>query len=182
MAKIDDKKQSVSSSKYPNYHSITFSYASFSNPFTKANVKVGEQSFNTWSTWHLIPTTRPIIVQPTPVYTYVDIPGADGSLDLTDYLIGRPTYSDRSGTFEFYVANIDLSSGGDSWPNRRTQISKVLDGKLMKISLDDDKDYYYVGRCYLKQWTPGPNYSQVTIEYRVEPFKYYKDGTKSGVL
>ena len=181
MAKIDDKKQSISSSKYPNYHSVTFSYTSFVNPFTKANVKVSEQSFNTWSTWNLIPTTRPMIVQPTPVYTYVDIPGADGSLDLTDFLVGRPTYSDRVGTFEFYVMNIDLTSGGDSWAVRKAAIASVLDGKQMKISLDDDKEYYYKGRCFLKQWTPGPNYSQVTIEYRVEPYRYYKDGTKAGL-
>ena len=52
----------------------------------------------------------------------------------------------------------------------------------MKMTLEDDINYYYVGRFYMKEWTPGANFSQVTIEYRVKPYKYQasNDGTVIG--
>ena len=143
------------------YHSLIF--------------KDGNVTRNTWNHWHLIPSARPVVAQPTPTYKYVDIPGRDGSLDFSDYLIGRPTYSDRSGSFSFYVANEDPKTGQGfgNWASRKQEIAQFLDGrKLLKMTLEDDINYYYVGRFYMKEWNPGENFSQVTIEYRVRPYKY----------
>lgn len=136
------------------YHSLTF--------------VDGNTTRNTWNNWHLIPSARPVVVQPTAAYKYVDIPGRDGSLDLSNYLIGRPTYSDRSGSFKFYVAN----DYGD-WVGRKAEIAQFLNGaKEMKMVLEDDPHHYYLGRFYMKAWDPGANNSEVTIEYRVKPYKY----------
>lgn len=141
----------------------------------------GSKTWNTWTHWHLIPSTLPVVAAPTATYKYIDIPGRDGSLDFSDYLVGRPTYSDRSGTFSFYVANEDPITGKaypGTWASRRQEISQFLDGtKLLKMTLEDDKDYYYLGRFYLKDWSPGANFSTVNIEYRVKPYKYrHSDG------
>lgn len=147
-------------------HSINFQYG---NDATSA--------VNTWDHWHLIPTTRPVVVQPTPVYNYVDIPGMDGSLDITDYLIGRPTYSDRQGSFEFYVEN-DYGN----WFDRSHEIASYLDGKrVLRMTLEDDPEHYYIGRFYFKQWTPDASHSRVTIEYRVKPYRYTSDGKEDGL-
>lgn len=136
------------------YHSLTFT--------------IGNVTRNTWNNWHLIPSARPVVSQPTPSYKYVEIPGRDGSLDLSNYLVGRPTYSDRSGSFKFYVAN-DYGN----WVDRKTEIAQFLDGaKEMKMTLEDDPRHYYLGRFYMKEWAPGANNSEVTIEYRVKPYKY----------
>lgn len=143
------------------YHSLIF--------------KDGSITRNTWNHWHLIPSAQPVVAQPTVNYKYVDIPGRDGSLDFSDYLIGRPTYGDRSGSFSFYVANEDPQTGKSygTWANRKQEIAQFLDGrKLLKMVLEDDMNYYYVGRFFLKDWSPGANFSQVTIEYRVKPYKY----------
>lgn len=167
------------------YHSITFEIEGDNDQIAE---KSGSNSdmfytavrYNTWNNWHLIPTTRPVVAQPTPNYTYVDIPGADGSLDITDYLIGRPTYSDRTGSFDFYVA--DYNGEKKSWSSVRAQIASVLNGRVMKMFLEDEKEnYYYEGRVYLKQWTPDSNFSKVTIEYRLKPYRYKADGKKAGL-
>lgn len=137
---------------------------------------------NTWNNWHLIPSTRPVVAQPTPAYKYVDVPGRDGSLDFSDYLIGRPTYSDRSGSFSFYVANEDPSTGKGfgNWASRKQDIAQFLDGrKLLKLTLEDDINYYYLGRFYMKDWQPGENFSMVVIEYRVKPYKYRESDNKA---
>ena len=60
---------------------------------------------NTWTDWHLIPSSRPSVVPPTIVTKYVEIPGADGVLDLSNFLTGRPTYGQRQGSFSFVVDN-----------------------------------------------------------------------------
>lgn len=144
------------------YHSLIF--------------QAGNTTINTWDNWHLIPATRPVLTQPTPVYNYVDIPGSDGSMDLTDYLIGRPTYSDRQGSFEFYVAN-DYGN----WANRRAEIAAFLNGRNMKLFLEDDPDYYYEGRFFFKGWTPDASHSKVNIEYRVKPYRYTVNGEEAGL-
>jgi phage-related protein len=127
----------------------------------------GNVSKNTWDNWHLIPSSRPVVSRPTTNYKYVDIPGMDGSLDLSNYLVGRPTYSDCSGSFEFYVAN----DYGD-WASRKSELSSFLDGREMKMFLEDDPQYYYLGRFALSSWKAGPNFSSVTIDYHVRPYKF----------
>lgn len=144
------------------YHSLIFQY--------------GDIKINTWDNWHLIPSARPVVAQPTPVYTYVDIPGKDGSMDLSDYLVGRPTYSDRTGSFEFYVAN-DYGN----WASRRAEMASFLNGRKMKVYLEDEPQYYYEGRFWFKQWTPDASHSKVTIEYRLKPYRYHASGKEAGL-
>lgn len=152
------------------YHSLIF------------KEKDGSNIKNTWNNWHLIPASRPTVVQPTPAYKYVEIPGRSGSIDLSDYLVGKPTYSDRSGTFSFYVANEDPKTGKSfgNWASRKQEIAQFLDGRrILKMVLEDDTSYYYLGRFYLKDWSSGQNYSSVTIEYRVQPYKYRESDGKA---
>lgn len=136
----------------------------------------GNTKINTWDNWHLIPSSRPVVAQPTAVYKYVDIPGRDGQLDMTDYLVGRPTYSDRKGAFEFYVAN-----GYGNWASRRAEIASFLNGKVLKLYLEDEPQYYYKGRFFLKEWRSEANWSKVNIEYQVDPYRYLINGTRGGL-
>lgn len=129
----------------------------------------GAVTRHTWDNWHLIPSSRPVISRPSPAYKMVDIPGMDGQLDLTDYLIGRPTYSNCSGTFQFYVANEKVY--GD-WASRKSEISGFLNGRKMRMFLEDDPQYYYEGRFYLSGWNPGAAFSTVSIDYQVLPYKF----------
>ena len=67
------------------------------------SITIGEK--NTWDDWHLIPTSRPLFSAPKVKENIIDIPGADGSLDLTIALTGRPTYENRIGSWTFAVQN-----------------------------------------------------------------------------
>ena len=158
------------------YHSITFVKVISNNE---------EEIKNTWDDWHLIPSSEPMFSHPNAVYSYVDVPGADGSLDLTDYLIGRPTYSDRQGTFEFVITNgYDPMESRDfiSKKELRTQLANYFNGGIMAAYLEDDPDYFYVGRFFFKGRTPDASHSKVTIEYRVRPYRYsIDDGEEAGL-
>ena len=132
------------------YHSITFG------------------GKNTWSDWGLIPTSRPVFSPPSVKTVYVDIPGADGSIDLSDVLTGDVKYENRSGSFEFRV---DRSR---NWSIVYSEILNFLHGQKLKIFLDDDPGYYYYGRAQVNQWKSDKNFSLITIDAFVEPYKYEK--------
>lgn len=138
----------MSSEQAKKYHSIT----------------IGDK--NTWDDWHLVPTSRPLVTPPSVNTSYVTVPGASGSLDLTDALTGYPTYSNRSGSWEFLVMN-----GYGEWYARYSDIMAYLHGKKFKAILDDDPNYYYEGRFSVASWTSPKDWSRITINYNVGPYK-----------
>lgn len=140
------------------YHSITF----------------GEM--NTWDDWHLVPESRPVFAPPTPKTTYVDVPGANGSLDMSEALTGYPVFQNRQGSFDFLVINESdgLSDSGVSygeWCERYTTIMEYLHGQKLRAILEDDPLYYYEGRFSVNQWASEPERSKITIDYNVHPYK-----------
>ena len=130
------------------YHSITY----------------GEK--NTWDDWHLVPTSRPLFNPPSVKTSYIDIPGSNGLLDLTDSLTGFPVYNNRSGSHEFIVAN-----GYRDWVTTYSIIMDYLHGKRMKAVLEDDKGFYYEGRFSVNSWRSNKSFSTIVIDYNVYPFK-----------
>ena len=121
---------------------------------------------NTWDDWHLVPTSRPTFAMPPVKTSFVDIPGGDGSLDLTTALTGRPVYGNRQGSFEFLVMN-DYGY----WADRYSEIAGYLHGQNFRAILDDDPEYYYEGRFSVNQWKSDPHWSLITINYNVGPYK-----------
>lgn len=136
------------------YHSITF-------------VSESGTQVNTWGDWHLIPTSRPTVALPEFESKSVEVPGMNGSLDLSTALTGKPVFKNRNGTFEFHVAN-----GYDDWYILYSKIANFLHGKKFKVILEDDDAYYYEGRLTFDIWQPSENNSSVTFGYDLKPYKY----------
>ena len=60
---------------------------------------------NTYDDFGLIPTSRPIINPSSPRYSYIEVPGMSGVLDVSDSLTGKMSYENRTGSIEFLVQN-----------------------------------------------------------------------------
>lgn len=125
-----------------------------------------EDIANTWSDWHLIPSSRPSVAHPSIVTRFVEVPGADGMLDLTTFLTGRPNYGQRQGNLQFIVDN-----DHENWETIRMKIANTLHGKRLKMRLMDDPGYYYEGRFTVGNWEPGSDHSRIQITYNLEPYK-----------
>lgn len=96
----------------------------------------------------------------------VDIPGADGRIDLTDYF-GEPRYDNR--TLEFSFKSIaPMRDFIDLFSN----LNNNIHGKHLRIVLDDDPDFYYIGRCSLSSWKSNGRIFEITISCDCEPYKY----------
>ena len=60
------------------------------------------------------------------------------------------------------------------WNDFLSQYSKVknaLHGKKLRIILDDDPGFYYVGRCYVSNFTNEKNIGTISVECECEPYK-----------
>lgn len=135
------------------YHSLTF-------------VNESGDSRNTWDDWHLIPSSRPTLPPPGIQTSFVQIPGRSGALDFSEYLTGGPVYSDRSGSFEFYVDN-----DHEHWIAIRNKILDFLHGKRLRMIMEDDPGYFYEGLFMLDAWKSESHNSKITINYVIKPFK-----------
>ena len=147
--------------EYDGAHSITFGDGSLTSDGKFAGM-------NTWTNWHLVPSSRPTMPMPGFATKYIEIPGRDGTIDLSEFLVKRPVYGDRSGSFEFYVDNTKEKD----WIGLYRRIATYLHGKRMKMCLTgDDPEYYYEGRFSLNEWASDQNWSRIVINYQVGPYK-----------
>lgn len=136
------------------YHSVTFG------------------SKNSYSSWHLVPDSRPVIAMPEVKTNHVEVPGVNGILDLSETLTRYPVFNNRTGELKFHVL-----SGYKPWQELYQEIANYLHGKNITIKLEDDPDYYYQGRVSLSDWTSNNDGSgsDITFSYDLDPYKYYKD-------
>lgn len=122
---------------------------------------------NTWDDWKILPTERPVFAPPKPKTTYIDIPGGNGTLDLSESLTGYPVYENRTGSFKFRVMNDYVP-----WYERYSEIMNYLHGRVMNAVLADEPNYFYNGRFTVDNWESGNTWSIITIGYNVNPYKW----------
>lgn len=106
----------------------------------------------------------------TPKTNYVDLPGADGSLDLSEAL-GEIKYQDRTHKFTFTMNPADDLSEA-AWEAKKTEVSNRLNGRACRITLDKDPDYYWQGRCTVDSYKSDKRLRQIVVSVRVKPYKY----------
>lgn len=116
--------------------------------------------------WGLFLKNRPVISPPTPKTVYIDVPGSDGSLDLTESLTGDVKYENRKIKLEFVVLE-----ARNRWSNVYSEILDYIHGQQMRVILDEDPTYYYYGRLQVNEWASSKATSTITVEGLVEPYK-----------
>lgn len=99
----------------------------------------------------------------------VSVNGMDGVIDLSDTLTGRVSYDNRKRSFTFSV--VDKK---DRYFDILATVTAHLHGKRMKIVLDEDDGYYYVGRVSVNKFKSMKSYYTIEVEADAEPFKYEK--------
>ena len=102
---------------------------------------------------------------PSPKVESIEIPGGDGALDLSEFF-GEVKYNNRNLSFDFstiipQAGFLDLFS----------RIQNAIHGQKMQIVLDDDAEWYYIGRVTVPEWKTERNIGKLTIECDCEPYK-----------
>lgn len=111
----------------------------------------------------------------TPKTNFIEIPGSDIPLDLTEAL-GGVNYSPRECKITFTMnPSGDLSEG--AFEAKKTEVSNALNGLACNIILDKDPDFFYKGRCAVDEYLSEKKIRQIVIKATVHPYKYKKDIT-----
>lgn len=95
---------------------------------------------------------------------FVDNPGGEGSIDLTEAL-GEVRFKDRTCSFVFHVLP------EDNFEEKKTQVSNLLNGKRCKIRLDKDPGYYWDARCTVDEYHCDRMIRKIVVGAVVAPYK-----------
>lgn len=108
-----------------------------------------------------------------PKTTYIDIPGADGSLDLTESN-GEVKYEDRKLKFTFTI----IPDASITFEEKRTEVINLLNGRVFKVTLDRDEDFYYYGRCTIDDYKVDKNLHKIVVVVKANPYKFKQNVTR----
>ena len=128
---------------------------------------------NSYTDFGLILSSKEIGI-PRPKTKDVNVPGMDGKLDLTDVLTEEVKFENRKLQFTFTV--VDHFNG---WSTRLSQVMNYLHGEYLKIQMDWDFEYYYMGRCTVNKFKSNKRTGTIVIDVDAEPWKY-DNKTKGG--
>lgn len=95
----------------------------------------------------------------------VDVEGADGALDYTDSF-GGVKYENATHKFNFstIVPQAEFLS-------QFSQVKNALHGKKVRIILDDDPNFFYLGRLSVSPFSSSKAVGTLSIEADCEPYK-----------
>ena len=125
-------------------------------------VKFGD--FHSWNDFSLILSEK-TIGSPSPKTETIDIPGGDGVLDLTEFF-GEVRYNNRPLEFVF-----STKVPQSEFLALFSRVQNALHGQKMRIVLDDDPEWYYVGRITVSEWKANKAIGKLTIDCDCEPYK-----------
>lgn len=133
-------------------------------PYVGRGIKIDNK--HTSADWGLIPTTIEIGL-PEPKTINIDIPGGNGSIDLTEALTGEIAYTDRAGQFEF-----DVTDFYKKWPGLVSEIAAFCHGKKCRVVLPNDPDWFYISRITVNSFKSNRTIGKLVMSVRSEPYKY----------
>lgn len=138
---------------------------------TFVNTETGE-SKHTYRDFGLYPSEVNMPSPPGVQTQFIEIPGMDGTLDATQALDGNVHYEDR----DYEQKYVDLN-GRTLWHARYSDILNFIHGKQLRMILDDDPEWYYVGRFELDDPAPKKYKNTIEITATLNPFKYAINST-----
>ena len=102
----------------------------------------------------------------------VDVPGRDGTLDLTEALGGvyfenrtvELTLSGNAASSEYFQRNCSI-------------LRNAFDGRVCRLTFSDDPNYYWLGRAGVGAERLGRHHMTVTITIDAYPYKLAIDGS-----
>ena len=107
------------------------------------------------------------IPMPEAKSNYIEIPGGDGALDLTEFS-GGVKYSNREG-LQFVF---DYLGDYAKWQSAIQSFAQKVHGKKCRVVLEQDADFYYLTRLSIDPQKTNEVYGTVTLTGTADPYKY----------
>ncbi|SHJ87763.1 phage tail family protein [Hespellia stercorisuis] len=130
-------------------------------------VSTGE-CFHTINDWHLAIGNNNCIGDPEQETFYLDIPGADGFLDMSEATTGRRIFKNRPVTILLGGKN-----KRNDWDIIVSDIRNKIEGREVKIIFDNDPGFYWIGRAKISDFDRNREIGSFTLAIpKADPYKY----------
>lgn len=108
-----------------------------------------------------------------PKTNYIDLPGSDGSIDLTEALTGEIAYQDR-----IIKATFTIKPPRSNWRSLMDTIRAYCHGRKLTIIAPDDADHTYIGRVNVGSLQIDGELATFDMTITCDPYKYKADLTE----
>lgn len=126
------------------------------------------QEYHTVTDWNLIITSAVNISEPEQQTSYIEIPGANAMLDVSEALSGRLSFRKRN-------ISIALAGIGEqmTWDTIISSFRNAVEGKVVHIIFDNDPNYYWKGRAHITGYERAMECGRFNLELpEADPYKY----------
>ena len=122
---------------------------------------------HTFRDYGLYVTNQTPIQAPEVRTQFVQVPGRNGDIDLTDALVGEPVYANRQITLQ-----LAGKKRPEDWPHFISQFMMEIHGRQVTVVFDSDEDWFYRGRAIVQtDYQRGNDVARFTLSITAEPFK-----------
>lgn len=94
----------------------------------------------------------------------IDIPGADGALDLSEALTGRPTFENTEGELSFFIHDPSV--------NDVSALQNMIHGQRVRMRYDGDPSHYREGRVTITEDSRADVLRRITCNVDADPYRY----------
>lgn len=105
-------------------------------------------TFNTLEDWGLAVGNTDYIGEPIMEQVLIDVPYRSGVIDLSEAITGYPVFKTRA--LSFYMGGIRERL---SWDTIISDLRNKIEGKMCKITLDNDPNFYWQGRVFISDYS-----------------------------
>lgn len=114
------------------------------------------------------------VTPPEPVINIISVPYSNEYIDLSE-IYGDPTYKQREVTI-----SVDSLENVTVWHKYVSELFNLFHGKLVKIYITSDDEFYYEGRMSIEVNNRDDNLvNKLTFKVLANPFKiHFKTGEK----
>ena len=126
------------------------------------------KTYHTLDDWEMALGNNNYIGDPEMETTYIKVPGRNGLIDATEAISGRRIYKKRQLEFELGGVRDRLN-----WDSIISGLRNNVDGRVCRLTLDNDKSHYWRGRVYIKGFDRFRDLGTFTLAVpTADPYKY----------
>lgn len=124
--------------------------------------------FHSIDDWGLYVSNNDYIGTPVLYTKYIEVPGSNKMLDVSQALTGRRTYKSRPISVDFGRVHPKIE-----WDAVISNFRNNIDGRIVRLIFDNDPNYYWIGRCQITDFDRVMTLGTFKLKVPdADPFKY----------
>ena len=123
--------------------------------------------YHTWHDWGLTVTNGAPIGDPEQETNYITVPGRSNLLDASEALTGDVVFKGRPINMQMAICGNPLM-----FDHVVSQIRNKVDGRKVKITFDNDRSHYWLGRINIKDNARTSRLGAFTLSAYVDAYKH----------